>query len=157
VGIVLPFLGSPPCYSGATSMASPLCSALWNCNTFGKAHEYLENTKSSPLTLENYISNIFVPASSGYYINSFNPKTGEVFSQIPLSTPKDIDAAVLSAEFAFKKWSKTTRAERSKYLQTIATLIQENRELFAVWESIDQGKTVERARVEVDRAVSNFS
>jgi acyl-CoA reductase-like NAD-dependent aldehyde dehydrogenase len=68
-----------------------------------------------------------------------------------------VDSAVLAAEAAFKTWSKTTRAERSKYLQRIAALIQENRELFAVWESIDQGKTLERGRVEVDRAVSNFS
>jgi acyl-CoA reductase-like NAD-dependent aldehyde dehydrogenase len=36
-------------------------------------------------------------------------------------------------------------------------LMEENRELFAVWETIDQGKTLERARIEVDRAVSNFS
>jgi acyl-CoA reductase-like NAD-dependent aldehyde dehydrogenase len=68
-----------------------------------------------------------------------------------------VDSAVLAAEAAFKTWSKTTRTERSKYLQRIAALIQENRELFAVWESIDQGKTLERGRVEVDRAVSNFS
>jgi acyl-CoA reductase-like NAD-dependent aldehyde dehydrogenase len=35
--------------------------------------------------------------------------------------------------------------------------MQEHREVFAVWESIDQGKTLQRARVEVDRAISNFA
>src|SRR5450756_1208924 len=114
-------------------MASPLCSALWECNTFEKAEEYLKHNKSSPLTLENYISNAFVSASSGNFIDSFNPKTGEVYSQVPVSSPQDVDTAILSAEAAFKTWSKTTRAERSKHLQRVAALIQENRELFAVW------------------------
>jgi acyl-CoA reductase-like NAD-dependent aldehyde dehydrogenase len=107
--------------------------------------------------LQNYISNTFTSHSSSESIPSFNPQTGQVFGHVPLSTAQDVDTAVLAAEAAFKNWSKTTRAERSKYLQRIAALIQGNRELFAVWESIDQGKTVERARIEVDRAVSNFS
>jgi acyl-CoA reductase-like NAD-dependent aldehyde dehydrogenase len=138
-------------------MASPLCSALWECNTLDKAHRYLKQSKDSPLILQNYVSNTFIPTNSDECVDSFNPKTGEVFLRVPVSSPSDVDSAVLAAEAAFKFWSKTTRAERSKYLQKIAAMIQENRELFAVWESIDQGKTVERARVEVDRAVSNFS
>jgi acyl-CoA reductase-like NAD-dependent aldehyde dehydrogenase len=138
-------------------MASPLSSALWECNTLEKAHLYLTHNKDSPLKLQNYISNTFISPTSPNHIDSFNPKTGTVYCHIPLSSASDVDHAVLAAETAFKRWRKRTRAERSKYLQKIAALIQENRELFAVWESIDQGKTVERARVEVDRAVSNFS
>ena len=138
-------------------MASPLASALWEYNTLEKAHLHLKHNKDSPLVLQNYISNTFISSSLENQIDSFDPKTGKVYSHIPLSSASDVDHAVRAAETAFKSWSKTTRAERSKYLQKIAALIQENRELFAVWESIDQGKTVERARVEVDRAVSNFS
>ncbi|KAE9373964.1 putative aldehyde dehydrogenase [Stipitochalara longipes BDJ] len=138
-------------------MASSLCSALWECNTLEKAQLYLKNNKASSLVLRNYVSNSFVSSTSENYINSFNPKTGEVYSRVPISSASDVNHAVLAAETAFKTWSKATRAERSRYLQKIAALIQENRELFAVWESIDQGKTVERARVEVDRAISNFS
>ena len=36
-------------------------------------------------------------------------------------------------------------------------LIYAHREVLAVWESLDQGKTIERARIEVERAVSNFA
>jgi aminomuconate-semialdehyde dehydrogenase len=139
------------------SMASLLCSALWERNTLEKAHNFLTTWKSFPLVLENYVSNTFTSSSYFENIPSFNPQTGQLYAHVPLSTPAAVDSAVLVAEAAFKTWSKTTRAERSKYLQRIAALIQENRELFAVWESIDQGKTLERARVEVDRAVSNFS
>jgi aminomuconate-semialdehyde dehydrogenase len=136
-------------------MASALCSALWECNTLEKAHAYLQ--VSSPLQLKNYILNNFTLHSSQSSIDSFNPKNGKVFAQVPISSAEDVDAAVIAAEKAFRSWSKTTRAERSRYLQKMAALIQKNRELFAVWESIDQGKTLERARVEVDRAVANFS
>lgn len=138
------------------AMASTLHSAIWSCNTLEKAHQYLAQNKQSPLALLNYISNNFTSHFSRY-IDSFNPQTGQLYAQVPLSNSQDVDNAVLAAETAFKTWSKTTRTERSRYLQKIARLIEENRELFAVWESLDQGKTVERARVEVDRAVSNFS
>jgi acyl-CoA reductase-like NAD-dependent aldehyde dehydrogenase len=139
-------------------MASSLHAALWECNTLEKAHQYLaKSTAGSTLKLQNYISNAFLSPTSSDYMNSVRPQTGEVYAQVPVSSPEDVDTAVLSAEHAFKTWSKTTRAQRSRYLQRIAGLIEENRELFALWESIDQGKTVERARVEVDRAVSNFS
>jgi acyl-CoA reductase-like NAD-dependent aldehyde dehydrogenase len=136
-------------------MASALRQALWECNTVDKAHAYLQD--SSPLRLQNYISNTFASNTSQETIDSFDPKTGQVYARVPISSAENVDTAVLAAEHAFKSWSKTTRAERSRYLQRIAALIQENKELFAVWESIDQGKTLERARVEVDRAVANFS
>lgn len=91
------------------------------------------------------------------YIDSFEPKTGKIYSRIPISTVADVQDAVDAATEAFQAWSRTPRAERSRYLQRIAALIQQNREVLAIWESIDQGKTLERARMEVDRAVSNFS
>jgi acyl-CoA reductase-like NAD-dependent aldehyde dehydrogenase len=136
-------------------MASSLHTTLWQCNTLEKARQYLAESKDSPLILQNYISDTYT--SSSQHIDSFLPQTGALYAKVPLSTPQDVDHAVLTAEKAFKSWSKTTRIERSKYLQKISRLVKENRELFAVWESIDQGKTVERARIEVDRAVSNFS
>jgi acyl-CoA reductase-like NAD-dependent aldehyde dehydrogenase len=138
-----------------TSMASSLHATLWQCNTLEKARQYLAASKDSPLILQNYISDTYT--SSSQYIDTFNPQTGALYAKVPLSTPQDVDHAVLIAEKAFKSWSKTTRTERSKYLQKISRLMEVNRELFAVWESIDQGKTLERARTEVDRAVSNFS
>lgn len=133
-------------------------SNLWACDTLEKAHRFLKvENNGSHVTLENFISNAFVPHGTEDWIDSYDPKTGKVLSRTPLSSSEDVQKAVDVATVAFNTWSKTTRAERSKYLQRIAALIQRNRELFAIWESIDQGKTLERARVEIDRAVSNFS
>lgn len=133
-------------------------NSLWSCNTLEKAQDFLKlNASSSPITLSNFVSNSFVAPTSNQWIDSFEPKTGKLYAKIPSSGASDVEAAISVAKVAFKTWSRTARAERSRYLQRIATLIQENRELFAVWESIDQGKTLQRARIEVDRAVSNFS
>lgn len=67
-----------------------------------------------------------------------------------------VDQAVHAAHEAFKSWSKTTKSERSKILNRIADLIAGRRDAFAAWESIDQGKTFARAKVEIERAESNF-
>jgi delta 1-pyrroline-5-carboxylate dehydrogenase len=132
-----------------------ICEA-WNCNSLEKAEGFLSSQASgaAPLELENFVSNQFSPSTQ--HLDAVNPKTGKVFARVPVSSAEQVDEAVKSATEAFKTWSKTTVAVRSKHLQRIAQLIQENHELFAVWESLDQGKTLARARVEVDRAISNF-
>lgn len=136
----------------------PRCKAIrdaWSCDSLEKAEAYVKSQGvGNTLELENFVANGFRPSSQ--HLDTVNPKTGGVFAKVPISSAGEVDEALQGATTAFKTWSKTTAAARSKYLQRVAQLIQENRELFAVWESIDQGKTLARARVEVDRAVSNF-
>ncbi|PSR99109.1 aldehyde dehydrogenase domain-containing protein [Coniella lustricola] len=134
--------------------------ALWAANSLDKADALLQqiDSASSPLTLQHFSQNTFSAADeSAKHIDSFEPKTGRCIARIPCASAADVDAAVKSAKAAFPAWSKTPRAERSRLLRRVSDIIAENRELFAVWESIDQGKTLERARIEVDRAISNFS
>lgn len=143
---------------GSTASGDARCSAIrdaWACDSLEKAEAFLQaQGNNGRLVMENFVGNSF--AGSSQHIDATNPKTGQAFAQVPISSAAEVDEALKSATAAFKSWSKTTAAVRSKYLQRISQLIQENRELLAVWESIDQGKTLERARIEVDRAVSNF-
>ena len=134
-------------------------SGIWSLNTLSTAEAFLQGSSSKPrIRISNFISNAFTSHStSTEYLDSFDPKTGNAYAQVPVSSASEVEQALTAATDAFKSWRKTSRAVRSKYLQRIARLIEENRELLAVWESIDQGKTLDRARVEVDRAVSNFS
>ncbi len=127
---------------------------VWDCNTLEKAEAFINAQGNLGLEIENFIANDFAPTSRN--IETINPKTGKVFGKVPITTATEVERALQTATEAFKTWRQTSAAVRSKYLQRVAMLIRENRELFAVWESIDQGKTLERARVEVDRAVSNF-
>lgn len=130
---------------------------LWAANTHEKATTLLAQLSENPLQLEHFTQNKFSTSESTKYIDSFDPKSGKLIARVPCASADEVDAAVRAAKEAFPTWSKTSRAERSRYLRRISDIIAENRELFAVWESIDQGKTLERARIEVDRAVSNFS
>lgn len=138
--------------------ADSQCTAIrdvWSCDSLEKAEAFIKTYGSqTTLELENFVANSFRPSSQ--HLETVNPKTGNVFAKVPISSAEEVDRALQEASTAFKSWSKTTAAARSQYLQRVAQLIQENRELFAIWESIDQGKTLARARVEVDRAISNF-
>ncbi|KAJ5643612.1 uncharacterized protein N7484_006119 [Penicillium longicatenatum] len=131
-------------------------SEIWNLSTLDDAKEYLAGPGNN-LRLQNFIGNEYSKhGNPDSWIESFNPRTGEVLAKLPRSDAPDVARAVEAASEAFLSWSKTTRQERSDILLRIAAIIHEKKELFAVWESLDQGKTLARARVEVDRAISNF-
>lgn len=133
-----------------------LISTLWELDTAERAEAYLTSL-ARPVRLQNFIENDYSEHSEpSHWIDSFNPRTGELLAQVPRSALSDVDRAVDAASRAFPSWSRTSRQERSEVLLQIASILSEKKELFAVWESLDQGKTLGRARVEVDRAISNF-
>ncbi|KAK3309849.1 aldehyde dehydrogenase domain-containing protein [Chaetomium strumarium] len=136
-------------------------NAIWSCNTVDKATAFMQSIPSefALIALPNYVAGeLKLPSSpSTTYVDSFEPKTGRRLYSLPCTQPSDVEEAIQHARSAFRTWRKTSRAERSRHLRRVSDLLHEHRELFAVWESIDQGKTLERARIEVDRAISNFS
>ncbi|KAK3362446.1 aldehyde dehydrogenase domain-containing protein [Lasiosphaeria hispida] len=142
---------------GSSALPRLATGDIWSCDTPEKAASYLRS-KGTPIYLQNYVSGAFILSdkTSVPFLDSFEPKTGAVFACVPCTQSQQVDAAIRTAKDAFPAWSKTTRAVRSGYLRRVSELLQESRELFAVWESIDQGKTLERARIEVDRAIANF-
>ena len=62
---------------------------------------------------KNFINNDWVGAISGKTFPVDNPATEEVFSELPRSGTRDIDAAVVSAGSAFKGWRLTDPGSRS--------------------------------------------
>lgn len=142
--------------SASASTSCPAMRDVWAANTLEKAEALIKTSTASNngLVMHNLIGGSYVSSES--HIDSVNPKTGRVFAQVPIASAEQVDQALQIATEAFKTWKKTASAARSAYLRRVAQLIQENHETFAVWESIDQGKTLARARVEVDRAISNF-
>lgn len=107
------------------------------------------------LVIENFINGEFVPCES--LIDSYDPSTGEIWAKVPNSNADVVDRAVVAAKKAFPSWSSTTPDYRSKILNKIADLIEENLEELAKVESKDQGKPVSLAKsVDIPRAVYNF-
>jgi aminomuconate-semialdehyde/2-hydroxymuconate-6-semialdehyde dehydrogenase len=109
------------------------------------------------MNIQNYINGQFVNPTSNAWIDNYNPANGEVYSQIPNSSKKDIDKAYQSAKSAFKQWSQTTFEERSRILIKISELLEANLQQFAEAESLDNGKPIWLAKaVDIPRAASNF-
>jgi aminomuconate-semialdehyde/2-hydroxymuconate-6-semialdehyde dehydrogenase len=109
------------------------------------------------LKIENYIGGRLVGPVSGNYLDNYNPATGEVYSLIPDSDERDVNAAVEAAKAAFPAWSRTSAEGRHDILVRLAGLIERDLDQLAEAESIDNGKPLALAKaVDIPRAVSNF-
>jgi aldehyde dehydrogenase (NAD+) len=89
---------------------------------------------------------------------TINPATEEVLAVIAEAGEEDVDAAVKAARTAYTKvWSKTSGAERAKYLYRIARILQERSREFAVLESMNGGKPIKESRdVDLPLAAAHF-
>ena len=107
--------------------------------------------------IQNYINGELISPISGEYLDNYNPAEGKVYSLIPDSNVDDIQLAVDAAKIAFPIWSKTPTTERSRIMQRIADLIDENLDRLAMAESVDNGKPLSLAKsVDIPRASSNM-
>ncbi len=84
--------------------------------------------------------------SSKKYFDSINPSTKGKLAVIADANKKDVDLAVKAAKAALPKWSKLSGHTRARYLYALARQIQKHSRLFAVLESIDNGKPIRETR-----------
>ena len=95
--------------------------------------------------------------SGGETLVSYNPANGEALAKFTEASDADVDAAVAAAQEAFKSWKKTTTAERAAILNKIADVIDENAELFALQETLDNGKPIRETRAaDIPLAADHF-
>lgn len=107
--------------------------------------------------LLNYINGQLTEPTSKTYLDNIEPATGKVFSYVPDSDERDVQAAYEAAKNAFPAWSKTSLENRMMILLRIADGIEKNMGEFVKAESQDNGKPLKLARtVDIPRAVSNF-
>jgi aldehyde dehydrogenase (NAD+) len=76
----------------------------------------------------------------------FNPSNGKVLAHVAQGAADDVDAAVQAARKAFESWSGTPGQIRARYLYALARQIQKHSRLFAVLESLDNGKPIRESR-----------
>ncbi|MBY6083023.1 aldehyde dehydrogenase family protein [Ruegeria arenilitoris] len=92
----------------------------------------------------HFIDGAFTKPGKGF--ESRNPATGEVLAKLTQATQADVDAAVAAARKAQPKWEKLGGPARARYLYAIARLIQKHARLFAVLETLDNGKPIRESR-----------
>jgi aldehyde dehydrogenase len=95
---------------------------------------------------DHFIGGKWVAPSSGEYFDNISPIDGKVFSKAARGNKADIELALDAAHAAFPSWSKTSVAVRSKMLNKIADVIEENLEMLARIETIDNGKALRETR-----------
>ncbi|KAJ7937139.1 aldehyde dehydrogenase domain-containing protein [Mycena leptocephala] len=96
-----------------------------------------------------FINNEFVPSvDSGDLIQAVNPFTEEVICSVSSAGAKDVDIAVAAARKAFNTtWGKNvTGFERSRLINKLADLIEQNAQELAELECLNNGKPVRIAR-----------
>lgn len=95
---------------------------------------------------DHFIGGKWVAPASGEYFDNISPVDGKAFTKAARGNKEDVDKALDAAHAAFKKWSKTAAAQRSKVLLDIADVIEQNLELLARVESVDNGKALRETR-----------
>jgi hypothetical protein len=76
----------------------------------------------------------------GQYFDVITPVNGKVYTQAARSTAEDIELALDAAHAAADAWGKTAAATRANILLKIADRIEQNLELLAYAETVDNGK-----------------
>jgi aldehyde dehydrogenase len=115
----------------------------------------------SPVELQarygNFIGGEWVAPVDGRYAQNLSPVNGLPFTEVPLSTPADIELALDAAHAAKKAWGETSTTDRSRILNRVADAIEDNLEMLAVAESWDNGKPVrETLAADIPLAVDHF-
>lgn len=94
-----------------------------------------------------FINNEFVKAVDGKTFEVINPSDESVICSVQEATEKDVDIAVAAARKAFEgEWRNVTPEQRGKYLCKLADLFEENADLLAAVEALDNGKAFSMAR-----------
>ena len=106
---------------------------------------------------DNFIGGKFVAPVKGGYFDVLTPITGKAYTQAARSTAEDIELALDAAHAAAAQWGRTPPAERSNILLKIADRIEQNLELLAYAETVDNGKAIrETLNADIPLTVDHF-
>ena len=106
---------------------------------------------------DNFIGGRWVAPVKGKYAVDLTPATGQAFTEVPRSTPEDVELALDAAHAAKVAWGETSTTERARVLNAIADTIDAHREMLAVAESWENGKPVrETLAADIPLAADHF-
>ena len=82
----------------------------------------------------------------GTLFDVHDPSTGARLAQVTQGTPSAVAAAVAAARKAFPRWSRLAPHARARHLYALARMVQKHARLFAVLETMDNGKPIRETR-----------
>ncbi|MFI4881921.1 MAG: aldehyde dehydrogenase [Phycisphaerales bacterium JB064] len=105
----------------------------------------------------NFIGGKWKPAADGRTFDNTSPVHGRVICKVARSGAADVDAALDAAHAARASWARTSTTERALILNKIADRMEENLELLAQAETLDNGKPIRETRLaDIPLAIDHF-
>jgi len=106
---------------------------------------------------DNFIGGKWVAPSKGQYFDVISPVNGKVYTKVARSDASDIELALDAAHAAAEQWGKTDVTTRSNILLKIADRMEQNLELLAYVDTIDNGKAIrETLNADIPLAIDHF-
>jgi malonate-semialdehyde dehydrogenase (acetylating)/methylmalonate-semialdehyde dehydrogenase len=94
-----------------------------------------------------------MPSNGAASLPVYNPATGQVIEQVPMSGSREVDAAVQAALEAYPAWSRTALMERVRLMFRYKALLEDHFEELAAIITRHHGKTLDESRGEVRRGI----
>lgn len=82
---------------------------------------------------------------------SVNPYTGALLYEFNNLTTQKLEAGIHLSEQAFHRWRKVPLEKRCQRVETLAVVLERNREFYARTMTLEMGKPIAQARAEIDK------
>ncbi|WP_127995841.1 acetaldehyde dehydrogenase ExaC [Piscinibacter defluvii] len=106
---------------------------------------------------DNFINGAFVAPVEGQYFDVITPINGKPYTKVARSGAADIERALDAAHAAAARWAATAPAERANVLLKIADRLEQNLELLAYAETVDNGKPMrETLNADIPLSIDHF-
>jgi malonate-semialdehyde dehydrogenase (acetylating) / methylmalonate-semialdehyde dehydrogenase len=114
------------------------------------------STTTAVKPIPNFIGGRWIKSESAESLGIADPASAEPLGRVPLSSARDVDAAVKAATDAFPGWRSTPAVERARVLFRLKALIEQNKEELATSLTREHGKLLSEARAEIQRGIENI-
>jgi aldehyde dehydrogenase (NAD+) len=94
----------------------------------------------------HFIDGAWRDSDAAARFDSREPATGRVLASVAQGESADVDAAVKAAHDALEGWQALGGAGRARHLYALSRMVQRHSRLFAVLESLDNGKPIRESR-----------
>ena len=132
------------------AMSKRKVSEIFSSMAYGPAPEAADSAKawieSHGGAFGHFINGAFVKPKGRKTYTSVDPCSGKALATTLVGENADIDEAVAAARAAYPSWSATPGHVRARHLYAVARCINKHHRLFAVLESMDNGKTIRETR-----------
>ncbi|MEL7566298.1 MAG: CoA-acylating methylmalonate-semialdehyde dehydrogenase [Dehalobacterium sp.] len=103
--------------------------------------------------IKNFINGEWQEEENVQYKPLYNPSTGEIIGEVPMSSPGASELAIETAYAAYPEWRNLALAKRMKYIFDIRQAMIDRSEELAYAIAWDQAKQIGEARGEVQRVI----